>query len=387
MKHNFNLDFIKVIAIVAVVFLHISDGYLLRSDYFGSGLIWYLIFIIRVLAGVSVPMFMMTSGYLTIGKNYPFKQLLKRVFIRLLIPFVFLFMITSWFGGMSAAHLHNSVLRVPLPSLFELTIKFFTAPGNLHFLVALIGLNLLLPVWSLLFSSKEKSKNFSLAKYLIFISFFAMFTISLNLNFNPIVNGEILNEWRWLLWVGYFLLGYLLKVQPKIVTKKAATIIFFVGLIVSMVVSFITRKFLLISPTNELLNHFANLSLDYHSPWVMLTSIGAWALLIKTNFVFLTKIFWQKAIFIGANLSLGVYIFHGVVFGYLDVFKRMGLENMIVWHRPAFAVVGLTLITITISGILTFIFGLIPGLRMLIGNDYIWPFLPTKKKRKLDLTT
>ncbi len=155
----------------------------------------------------------------------------------------------------------------------------------------------------------------------------------------------------------------------------------------SVIISFITRKFLLISPANEWLNHFANLSLDYHSPWVALMSIGAWSLLVKKNFVFLTKSFWQKGVLIGANLSLGIYIFHGIVFGYLDVFKRLGLENMIQWHRPAFAVVCLTLITIMISGILTFIFGLIPGLRMLIGNDYVWPFLLIKKRKKLGLTT
>ncbi len=374
-KYNYNLDFVKLIAIVGVVFLHISDGYLLRADYFGSGLIWFFIFFLRVLAGVSVPVFVMTSGYLTIGKKYTINKLFNRIFIRLFIPFVFLFIVTTWMTGVTAAHLHNTVLKIPLPNLYQEIGKFFTAPGPLHFLIALIGLNMLMPVWNMVFCEKEEKNGFILAKYIIIIGFIFAFTATLNLNFNPNITSGIINEWRWFLWVGYFLLGYLIRRQPKLITKKIASLLFFGGLFISLVATFAIRKFLIVDSNNSLLAGLANLCLDYQSLWVSMMSVGAWVIFLKTNFTFLKRENWKKIINIGSSLSLGVYLLHGLVLNYFDVFKRIGLDNMLFWHRPAFAVIGLTSLTLLISGIITYFLGLIPVLRMLIGNDDKWLFL------------
>jgi surface polysaccharide O-acyltransferase-like enzyme len=271
-------------------FLHIADGYLLRADYFGSGVIWYLIYLSRVLAGISVPVFIMTSGYLTIGKKYTLSGLFGRILTRLFIPFMFLFVITSWIDGVSSTALHNTVLHTPLVGLSDLLIKVFTAPGGLHFLVALIGLNLLMPIWNLVFSPANEKNNFQIVKYLIALGFVGAFSISLNQSFNFSLSGEVLNEWRWLLWVGYFLLGYLLKIKTELVSRKKALILLLIGLIVSLVISFISRKLMIFNPENETFASFAKVSLDYHSPWLVLMSIGAWALLVRTNFLFLKNV-------------------------------------------------------------------------------------------------
>jgi surface polysaccharide O-acyltransferase-like enzyme len=370
---NFNLDLAKALAILGVVFLHIADGYLLRLDYFGSGLAWYLIFILRVIAGASVPIFIMTSGYLTIGKNYTFPKLFSRVLTRLTIPFLFLFIITSWMTGVSAAALHNTVMHTSLPSLADVGLKILTASSGGHFFIALIGLNLLLPVWDVVFTKPP----YKIAKYLIVLGFVVAFSSILSLTFNPNISSEVLNEWRWLLWVGYFLLGYLLKLTNKSITAKRGYWLFTIGLIISLGLCFFTRKLSITNPDNQFFAKLADLSLGYHSPCLVLMSIGAWIAIVKTDFALLKKKLWQKIVEVGASLALGVYVFHGLVYSYLDVFERLGLDNMIFWQKPALAVIGLTLMTYLISSALTFIFGLFPALRMLIGNDKTWTFTPS----------
>jgi len=195
------------------------------------------------------------------------------------------------------------------------------------------------------------------------------------LNFNPDSPKTVLNEWRWLQWVGYFLLCYYLKIKPGFISKKQAVGIFLFGFISSGVMCLVARHQMLFNPDNNLFAQLANISLDYSAPGVVLMSIGSWLLLVRTNFLFLKKRIWQLVANVGASLSLGIYVFHGVVYLYLDVFRRLGLDNMIFWHRPAFALIGLTILTIMISALITFTLGLFPAFRMLIGNDKKWPFL------------
>lgn len=87
-----------------------------------------------------------------------------------------------------------------------------------------------------------------------------------------------------------------------------------------------------------------------------------------------------KLDFVKICAIIGAVFLHGLVLTYFDVFKRIGLDNMTFWQRPVLAVFGLTFLAVVISGILTFVLGLIPGWRMLIGNDGGWPFLLKKKK-------
>ncbi|PIY80108.1 MAG: hypothetical protein COY80_04760 [Candidatus Pacebacteria bacterium CG_4_10_14_0_8_um_filter_42_14] len=379
-KYNPNIDLVRALAIIGVVFLHISDGYLLRQDYFGGGFSWYILFALRVLAGSSVPLFIMTSGYLTIGKNYSSHKILLRILTRLFIPFVFLFILMVWMTGMVTSELHNTVFQTPLPALSDVLRQIFTAPGGLHFLVALIGLNLLLPVWSIIFSYSKEMKDYSVAKYIILVGFIVSFSASLNLSFNPDSAGVVLNEWRWLLWVGYFLLGYYLKIKSELISTKKAIVIFLLGFIASLVASYSTRYLMLFNQENILFSQLANISLDYGVPWLVAMSVGLWQLLVRTDFAFLKQKGWQLIVNIAASLGLGIYILHNAVFLYLDVFRRLGLDNMIFWHRPSLALIGITLLTITISALITFILGLFPGLRMLIGNDRKWSFLSKSER-------
>jgi len=320
-RYNPNIDLIKALAIIGVVFLHISDGYLLRQDYFGAGPTWYTLFVLRVIAGSSVPLFILTSGYLTIGKNYSKNKLFIRIISRLFIPFLFLFIISVWMAGLTSSALHNSVFQTPLPFLADLIRQIFTAPGGLHFLVALIGLNILIPVWDSIFSYCKKVQDFFVVRYIIGLGFLVSFSVSLNLSFNPDSAGVVLNEWRWLLWVGYFLLGYFFRLKPMSVSTKQALGILLFGLIGSLVVGFAARYLMIFNPGHIFFAQLANISLDYSVPWVVAMSIGFWLLLLKTNFAFLKKKVWQLVANIGSSLSLGIYIFHGVIFQYLDVFN------------------------------------------------------------------
>lgn len=367
-ERNYQLDLIKISAIIGVVFLHLSDGYLNRADYFFSrGLVWYVILLLRVLASAGVPLFMLTSGYLTIGKNYSPAKLIKRVLLRLLLPFIFLWIIASWTNGLVSCHLHNSALSLPLLSLSTLWWRFFIASGSLHFFAALIGLNLLLPLWGLLFTKKQAQHQYSLAKYIIVLFLLMSMSAILNFIFNPLVNEAVLNEWRWILWVGYFLLGYLIRLIPKYQNTNWGKYLFFTGLTMSTLVDFFTKK-TAFSHVGAI-QGAASYSLNYHLPWIVMMSVGAFIWILGCQAKIFTNLAMQKWLSFFASLTLGIYIFHEVIFIHLDVFYDFGLNNLSFWHTPALALFGLTMVVLFLSTMATILFSLFPALRLLVGKD------------------
>ena len=364
-QHNYHLDLIKVIAIIGVVYLHLSDGYLFRPDFFGHGIIWWLLFVLHIIARTSVPLFMMVSGYLTIGKNYTGTQLTERIVYRLLVPLIFVLFLSLCASLFVPLHLFQTSLTVSLPTLSEIFYSLTTASGGEHFLVALIGLNLLLPVWHLIFTS-DKTKKYALAKYLIALSFLSAGTITWQQYFNPHVTKIILNEWRWLLWVGYFLLGFLLRQTPTLFSKKLAGRVFILSLLATVGLAYHTK----LQDVWELNQYrYSDLMMNYHTPWLVLLSVSAFVWLVRTDWSFFHWPRWQKMISQLSRLTLGIYVWHGAVFNFLDVFCRLGLDNMHVWQRPSLAVIGVSALTLLISTVLTVICSQVWGARLLVGAD------------------
>ena len=371
-KHtrHYQLDFIKILAIIGVVFIHTAEGYTFRADYFASSPIWLLIFWGRVIATVSVPFFIMTSGYLTIGKNYPPHTLAKRIIIRLLIPFIFFFIINNWLATYVAIHNHFTVLATPLPRLSDVLLSWFTSPGSYHFFAALIGLNLLLPLWERIFTPSQAKNNYSLARYLIPLFFLASISINLHLYFNPNVSSNVLNEWHWTLWISYFLYGYWCHLHPMPPSKIKVWA--FWGLVQSFLCVFLTRLGANAHPNSHFFSQLASYALDPHAPWNIICSLTCWRLLVHARFRCLEYPWSQSLCATLASWTLGIYIFNNPVLNYLNNYPRLGTDNLEFWHRPALAALGLTGLVLVLSSLLTFIFGCIPALRVLVGLETPW---------------
>lgn len=361
--HHYQLDFIKVIAIIGVVYLHLSDNYLRRPDFFASGFLWFVFFALSVCSRLAVPLFIISSGYLTIGKNYSSSQLLGRLFTRLFIPLLFLFGLNFAIDFFVPLHFTNSDLPVVATPPATLLWRFFTKPGTAHFLIVMLGLNLLMPLWQAVFQVKKE--NYSLAKYLIGLSFLLSGLLLLQISFNPFSHGVILNEWRWLLWVGYFLFGYLFSLQPNIISKRLAKLLLIFGLSGGLLLCFIaSHPYLQAFPWSQDLLYFSG---DYFCPWIISASLGTFVLLAKAKFTFLTNKLYQQGLRFFSSLTLGIYVWHGAVGVIIDVYLGLGLGKLSFWQRPALALIGFSSLVFCLSSLLTFFCGLWRPTSYLVG--------------------
>ena len=94
-KRNLSLDLIKIAAMVGVMTLHVTVNFENYND-------WLSRYAFSI-AGLSMPLFFMVSGYLMIGRDVSFKYLATKTFK--IIKFVFLmcliYWLCGWFGDMA----------------------------------------------------------------------------------------------------------------------------------------------------------------------------------------------------------------------------------------------------------------------------------------------
>ena len=82
----YNVDWLKTIAILAVLLLHCSSKYLLPDFVFQPN--WYCGVFFESLSRFGVPLFIMVSGFLILRKDQPISSVPRRI-KRVLIPFIF----------------------------------------------------------------------------------------------------------------------------------------------------------------------------------------------------------------------------------------------------------------------------------------------------------
>src|SRR5690242_18537661 len=97
-SYIFSLDVIRVLAIIGVVVIHITNAVYTRPDFFG-GTMWWITIILDSLTRISIPLFLLISGYLILRKDESFQENLKRIFFRIGIPFILWLLFYLWYGG------------------------------------------------------------------------------------------------------------------------------------------------------------------------------------------------------------------------------------------------------------------------------------------------
>jgi len=80
------VDWLKTIAILAVLLLHCSSKYLMPDFVFQPN--WYCGVFFESLSRFGVPLFIMVSGFLILRKDQPISSVPRRI-KRVLIPFIF----------------------------------------------------------------------------------------------------------------------------------------------------------------------------------------------------------------------------------------------------------------------------------------------------------
>ena len=356
-KRIFYLDVLRVLAIILVILSHVCKTFA-RNFPIGS-FKWMFAASFADIAVMGVPIFLMISGALLLGRDYTLSDFMKRRFSRILIPFIFWALLLPIFKMMFLGGAWT------LDSYIEM---FFLK--QYWFIWMLIGVYLLVPI----LNSFIKEFELKGLIYLIIIWFIAMLLLR---DFSITILERLLVA-RSLAWkeifagfFGFLPLGYYLSVKKFKLTDKQMTLI---GLIVFIVFTLINLIYTMtVSPENNSLSYFG------YRQWVStIQSIGLF-IFIKyfsqycenTNGSFKNKIysffkdtFVSKIIFSISVCSYGMYLTH-----YFWLYPLEYLSNNIfpIFTRNPVLLIGVLGFLVLMSWITVLVFSKIPILKYFSG--------------------
>lgn len=214
-------DYLRIIAAISVVFLHVSAAQWYSTDVNTQA--WFVMNAYDGLQRWNVPVFVMISGALLLGKEMSLKQLYSKKIIRMIIVFIFWSLLYACWDFLT-----NDQHGI---KHFILEVAF----GHYHlwFLYMLIGLYMIVPLLNTIVKNKR------LTKYFLILALVFAFTLSgLNDIMEQIVPSlsEVLTtvlskmQLNFVLgFSGYFVLGYFLYRTQ--ISRRTEIIIYILGLL------------------------------------------------------------------------------------------------------------------------------------------------------------
>ena len=342
-------DRIRNLATFMVVLIHASAPVAHGEGSDFNGLWWWGGNFWNSLTRPGVPLFVMLSGYLLLGKDYPLPVFLKRRFSRVVIPAVFWMLVYSLYGYLAKGS----------PASIGAALKgIVTGPVHYHFwfIYLIIGLYLVYPIlrpWVRSATDRDFYYFFALSAlgtwgYKFLATFYQ---IHLGVYFELFTNN-----------CGYFVLGYFLgnrvllredtspAIEPAFrIHRHTPLLLVVLGTLGTMVASYVLNTFFATGKTQVFFY-------DYLTPNVAISAIG-WFLLAKTAFNHKPLLDIERDF---TAASFGIYFAHVLV---MDLWGRMGY-----WHSMTYPMVVAPLLATMIAS-LTFL--AISLIRVLPGGQRI----------------
>ncbi len=337
---NSSLDIARIVAIAAVVMIHVSSGFVTNNELGSLKFVWGNIF--DSISRIGVPLFIMTSGALLLDEEKQFS--IKDLFSKRLPQIVFL--LIAW----SAIYAVGYNIAIPLLKGESISIKSFVASfalGHYHlwYLYMQIGLYLALPFLRAIVC--KKNKNLVLL-YLV-ISLLTQFTIpvikavSLQLDFlaHLITLLEKFQLGFFNVYISYFLAGWYIV---HIGISKKIKFALYGAAIFSLLAMIVYVNF-----TKDYSNAYAN-------PGV-LVFVYAVGVFLVINTIKAPKV--NSVVSTLSKSSFGIYVVHVVL---LDVVTLILPKSII---APIYMLV-CWVMTFLISLLVTFILSKIPYIKKIV---------------------
>lgn len=331
----FYLDFIRVIAILLVIFIHVSAIDTVQN--IGTTQ-WQITKILNYLAHISVPVFFMISGTLLLNSpktnslGYTWRQRIPRV----VIPFVLWSIISPIVVGIYAHTLSFqnvwSVVR---------TILYQPTSPTLWFMYPLVGIYILSPVIkAFVQGASTQILIYVIGIWLVTCSLLPSIAVMLPksmdhvLELSPVANFFLIGGF-----IGYFILGYLLSKLRAENTNSIILLLIFLGF--GLAGNFISEAVPKIFDANN--GYYVT------SIYIPIMSVAAFILLQKWG----SKIKSQATIKIFEFLSplvFGVYLIHNLLILYVEPWfaAHVAIHGLIATFLRYFVVLILSILIIWI---------------------------------------
>ncbi len=288
-------DVIRILAIFLVLATHLSY----QPDFVTTdGLIYFLYFAV---VKTCIPLFVMLSGALLLGKSEPYNIFFKKRLGRLILPWVFWSIVYLFLQKESISSIHD------LPTFIKTLIATMESFWFLPMIVCLYVLTPPIRTFIAHASIKE-------ILYIIFIWFLVISFLPYHHNsmaFPRQVDDGLLRQV--VNFFGYYLLGYIVVRMNKKITPIFSVLIFLVGLSWTTIMVLAANL-----PSEQIMFLF-----DYIAPGNALMSFGIFACLVS----FLKNISPGRSrvheiIGYVSQAALGIYFVHAIIWPYLHQVLR-----------------------------------------------------------------
>lgn len=356
-EYIFNADLVRTLAIIGAVGIHILSPIFARPDFF-NGTLWWASFLINVLFRTSVPLFIILSGYLVLGKEISIKENFSRAIHRIFIPLI------SFYTLFHAYAFYASWAR---QEPFIIGDYFSNLTKNTHtylyFLVILFFLYLFIPLFQPLLKNASKQAS----KYVIAL-IFTNAALGIFFRYLTLREGETFHTFSfWLLWVGYFLFGYWYRKYDLNLKSGALVGILSISYIVTAVFGYL--NFLWFNQGNDIFYiNGQSYAEEYLSLGVISMSLSLFVILMRLKFpknLLKNKIFTNSVKKI-AVLSYGIYLIHPIVMDYINKFQGITADSPSMPNLWIYILVNGS-ITFFASFILTYLIQKTPLVRKIVG--------------------
>lgn len=303
---EYSFDILRSIAMIMVIVVHVSNVYSRSFGIIGNKSFIISLFF-NTVSRISVPIFLMISGALLLDRKFDLKKYLKRLlkFLILIIVWDIIYLIWEYL-----------YLGITYNKLYNLVLNPYRA--HLWFLYTILLLYAIQPILRVIMSKSNKQVK-------IFL-----FSIWLILSSLSMVNRTIAEVFTIFSYIGFFCIGKYLYEYAKNKDLRKYNILLILIMIACFTTS-ITLNYL----SSMKYNMFYNLYFAYRTPFIIFSSF-AFYILIISNY---RKNSLNKGLMLLSDLSLGVYLIHGI---FLDItIKRFIYQNIN-------ALVGIPLFTIII---------------------------------------
>lgn len=238
------LDYIRVLATLAVMIIHIS-----AQNWYGVDVNTYQWQVFNFWDSIvrwSVPAFVMISGSIFLSRDIPIKRIYGKYVLRLLIAFSFWSFIYYLFQGNS---IKESFTQLFSDTSFSSLISLIQGHYHLWFILMILGLYICIPLYKRIMSDPVTEKYFLIIGFvvtIIFPSLINYFKVSGGERTNNILDAinSNFNQMRILACAGYsyyFALGHYF--DKKVFRKRTKQIVYILGIVGFLLTIFLSSLF------------------------------------------------------------------------------------------------------------------------------------------------
>lgn len=315
-NHIFSADLIRVLAILGVVIIHADAITASTTNYFG-GVSWWFANILHSAASVSVPLFVMLSGYLIINKNnLSFKYYLNKSLFQILLPMVFWTLIyfrwyMIWCGEQFSA---ESVL-----------FSFFTASNfHLYYLFIVIGLYLFTP---LLLKAIRESTSRQQKQFFIYSLLFGILILALRyfvFRIYSLPSFIII----FMPYISYYYAGYFLgKINLSLRKAIVSSILLMIVIIATAMFYFVNVKLYLSGNNYFWTVTQGNFFWEHFAPNTVAMVLLLFLLLVNIKLPKgLVSEYVCRIFSVLSRASFGVYLIHPIIIDLLDHYLNLAIH-------------------------------------------------------------